>query len=51
MPAYILSVKMFKTSESLAVKEDQYSDYLSIGKTPGLIAMYFAVADLMIFEL
>lgn len=42
---------MLKTSEVLAVKENQYSDYFGVGKTPGLVAMYFAIADLMIFEL
>lgn len=51
MFAYILSVKIFKASESLAVKENQNDDYFSIRKTPGLIAVYLAVADLMTFEL
>ena len=51
MFANVLRVKVFETSEALAVKENQYRDDLCIGKTPRLIAMYFAITDLMIFEL
>lgn len=47
MLADILGVEMFKTSETLAVKENQYGDDLGIGKTSRLIAMLLTITDLM----
>lgn len=50
MLADILRVKVFEASESLAVKENQDGDDLGIGKPSRLIAVYFAVTDLVFFE-
>ena len=39
MLAYILRIKVFEASESIAVKEDQYGDDFGIGKSSRFIAM------------
>ncbi len=41
---------MLEAPEALAVKENQYGYNFGIGKTSGLVAMDFAIADLMFFE-
>lgn len=48
--ADILCVKVFETSESLAVKENQDGYDLGIGKPSGLIAMLLAITELILFE-
>ena len=48
--ADILRVKVFEASEYIAVKENQDGDDLCIGKPSRLIAMNFAIANLMFFE-
>ena len=50
MLADILSVKVSEAPESLAVKENQDGDDLGIGKPSRLIAMLFAITELMLFE-
>ena len=50
MFANILCIKMLEALEALAVKENQYRYDLCVRKTSGLVAMDFALADLMFFE-
>lgn len=50
MLADILRVKVFKASESLAVKKNQDGNDLGIGKPSRLIAMLPAITELILFE-
>ena len=50
MLADILRIKVFETSESIAVKENQYRYYFCIRKSSRLVAMNLAITDLMLFE-
>ena len=49
--AHILRVKVFEASESIAVEKNQDGNDLGIRKSSRLIAMYFAITDLMFFDL
>ena len=48
--ADILRVKVFEASETLAVKKNQDGNDLGIGKPSRLIAMFFAITELILFE-
>ncbi len=50
MLANILCIKMLEALEAHTVKENQYGYNFGIRKTSGLVAMDFAIADLMFFE-